>query len=137
MPGEGYSSGATSLAWPLLLAPLYKLGLHDLSLAWGAWALGTLAHAGVAVEAARLTAPLAGRAAALGAAAPLLRATEGQSTPCWGGNTFIDHILAGGAARGWVVPDSLRVLVYRETGAAARALLPDHCPVSVRLRLPD
>ena len=74
---------------------------------------------------------------ALDAAAPLLRATEGQSTPCWGGNTFIDHILAGGAARGWMAPDSLRVLVYRETGAAARALLPDHCPVSVRLRPPD
>lgn len=75
--------------------------------------------------------------AALGAAAPLLRATEGQGTPCWGGNTFIDHIIAGGAARGWMVPDSLRVLVYRETGEAARALLPDHCPVSVRFRLPD
>ena len=75
--------------------------------------------------------------AALGAAAPLLRATEGQATPCWGGNSFIDHIIAGGAARGWMVPDSLRVLVYRETGAAARALLPDHCPVSVRFRLPD
>ena len=75
--------------------------------------------------------------AALGAAAPLLRATEGQATPCWGGNSFIDHIIAGGAARGWMVPDSLRVLVYRETGEAARALLPDHCPVSVRFRLPD
>lgn len=75
--------------------------------------------------------------AVLDAAAPLLRATEGQSTPCWGGNTFIDHILAGGAARGWMVPDSLRVLVYRETGPSARALLPDHCPVSVRFRLPD
>ena len=36
-----------------------------------------------------------------------------------------------------MVPDSLRVLVYRETGEAARALLPDHCPVSVRFRLPD
>src|SRR5512140_2530415 len=35
--GEGYSSGATSLAWPILLAPFYKLGLRDVSLLWAAW----------------------------------------------------------------------------------------------------
>ncbi len=75
--------------------------------------------------------------AALNAAAPLHRATEGQATPCWGGNAFIDHILAGGAARAWMVRDTLRVLVYRETDPAARARLSDHCPVSVRFRLPD
>lgn len=74
---------------------------------------------------------------ALNATAPLTRATEGQATPCWGGNSFIDHLLAGGAARGWMQRDSLRVLVYRETGAAARERLSDHCPVSVRFRLPD
>lgn len=75
--------------------------------------------------------------AALRDAAPLLRATEGRSSPCWGGNTFIDHILAGGAARGWMQQDTLRVMVYRETDEAARARLSDHCPVSVRFRLPD
>jgi endonuclease/exonuclease/phosphatase family metal-dependent hydrolase len=72
----------------------------------------------------------------LNQAAPLLRATEGRGTPCWGGNSFIDHILAGGAARGWLEPNSLRVLVYRE-GEDAKERLSDHCPVSVRLRLPD
>ena len=72
VPGEGYSSGATSLLWPLLLAPFHFVGLHGLSLAWAAWALGTLAHAGVAVEAARLCRPLAGRAAAAGAGAMCL-----------------------------------------------------------------
>lgn len=75
--------------------------------------------------------------AALSEAAPLLRATEGKASPCWGGNTFIDHILAGGGARGWMQPDTLRVMVYRETDGAARARLSDHCPVSVRFRLPD
>ncbi len=75
--------------------------------------------------------------AALNAAAPLTRATEGQATPCWGGNAFIDHILAGGAARGWMAPGTMRVLVYRETDAAAKERLSDHCPVSVRFRLPD
>ena len=75
--------------------------------------------------------------AALNAAAPLLRATEGRGSPCWGGGAFIDHIMAGGAARAWMQPDTLRVLVYRETGADAKEHLSDHCPVSVRFRLPD
>lgn len=75
--------------------------------------------------------------AALREAAPLARATEGQASPCWGGASFIDHILAGGAARGWMEPGSLRVLVYRERDEASRTLLSDHCPVSVRFRLPD
>ena len=74
--------------------------------------------------------------AALNAAAPLLRATEGRGSPCWGGGAFIDHIMAGGAARAWMQPDTLRVLVYRETGADAKEHLSDHCPVSVRFRLP-
>ena len=74
--------------------------------------------------------------AALTATAPLLRATQGRASPCWGGNSFIDHILAGGAARAWMQPDTLRVLVYRETNEAAKQQLSDHCPVSVRFRLP-
>ncbi len=75
--------------------------------------------------------------AALNDAAPLTRATEGQATPCWGGNSFIDHILAGGAARAWMQPSSTRVLVYRETDPAAWGHLSDHCPVSVLFRLPS
>lgn len=75
--------------------------------------------------------------AGLNAASPMTRATEGRATPCWGGNSFIDHILAGGAARAWMRPDTMAVLVYRETDPAAREHLSDHCPVSVRFRLPD
>jgi endonuclease/exonuclease/phosphatase family metal-dependent hydrolase len=75
--------------------------------------------------------------AALNQSAPLARATEGHATPCWGGASFIDHILAGGAARGWMQMDTVRVLVYRETHPAAKEHLSDHCPVSVRFRLPD
>jgi endonuclease/exonuclease/phosphatase family metal-dependent hydrolase len=74
---------------------------------------------------------------ALRQAAPLARATEGMASPCWGGEAFIDHILLGGAAREWLVPGSLRVMTYHETGPEWRQRLSDHCPVSVRLRLPE
>jgi endonuclease/exonuclease/phosphatase family metal-dependent hydrolase len=75
--------------------------------------------------------------AALRAAAPLTRATEGFANRCWRDGAFIDHILLGGAARDWLVPDSLTVFRYRETGTGWESRLSDHCPVSVRLRLPQ
>jgi len=65
------------------------------------------------------------------------RATEGFSSPCWGHESFIDHILIGGPARDWVKPDSLRVLAYRETDPSWKERLSDHCPISVRLTVPD
>ena len=68
--------------------------------------------------------------------APLVRVTEGRASPCWGGNSFIDHIFLGGAARAWMEPDSMRVMIYREKPDAMERLS-DHCPVSVRLRLPE
>ncbi len=71
--------------------------------------------------------------AGLVAAAPLARADDGLYSPCWGGGGFLDHVIAGGPARAWLQPDSLRVLVYRETGAAWKDRISDHCPVSVRL----
>lgn len=71
---------------------------------------------------------------------PLLRANEGVSNPCWadgrGGRPFIDHILLGSAARGWMVEGSLRVLVYAERDPAMRERISDHCPLSLRMRLP-
>jgi hypothetical protein len=66
--GEGYTSGATSPLWPVILAPFHALGLRGVSLLDAAWAFGTLAHAAVAVETYRLAERLAGRAAAVGAA---------------------------------------------------------------------
>jgi hypothetical protein len=65
--GEGYTTGATSLLWPMLLAPFHLLGFHELSLVWAAWFWGTLAHAGLAVEVMRLSRRLAGPDVAVGA----------------------------------------------------------------------
>ena len=74
--------------------------------------------------------------AGLSQSGPLARATEGHFSPCWGGGGFIDHIIAGGAARGWVRADTLRVLVFREQGIEWKQRLSDHCPVSVQFQVP-
>ena len=73
---------------------------------------------------------------ALQVAGPLASVTAGHDSPCWGGGHFIDQIIAGGPARAWLEPSSLRVLVYREP-PAMRDHLSDHCPVSARFHLPD
>jgi endonuclease/exonuclease/phosphatase family metal-dependent hydrolase len=74
--------------------------------------------------------------AALSRTAPLVRATEGRSSPCWGSEAFIDHIIAGGAARDWMQVPTLRVLSYRESGEDWKDRLSDHCPVSVDFQTP-
>jgi hypothetical protein len=94
--GEGYSSGATSLLWPVLLAPLHAAGLTDLSIIWGAWALGFAALAALTVETYRLALPLVGRGASVGAAAMV---------PCFGGYVF-------GAASGMEVVPLALVLAF-------------------------
>lgn len=68
------------------------------------------------------------------AEAPVTLTTAGRASPCWGGEYFIDHILLGNAARDWLVPDSLRVMTYKNDTLPAG--LSDHCPVSVRLEMP-
>ena len=74
--------------------------------------------------------------AAMQEAAPLARATEGRSERCWRSENFIDHILAGGPARAWLQPDTLRVMIYTQTGPEWQERLSDHCPVSVTLAVP-
>lgn len=65
----GFSSGATSFLWPMMLAPFYLLGLKGLSLIWASWGLGTFFHAATMLEAKRLAEPLVGRGAAIGVGA--------------------------------------------------------------------
>ena len=106
--GGGYTTGATSLLWPALLAPFHALGLRDLSLAYAAWGLGTLAHAALAVEAARITQPLAGRAAAAGAGAMCL-AFGAFTWFAWSGMETMAFawilVRTARVAAGWCEPD--------------------------------
>jgi hypothetical protein len=74
--GEPITSGATSLLWPAALAPFWALGARGEGIVWAAWGLAFAALAALAWEAAALTEPLAGRAAAAGA---------GAMTICFGG----------------------------------------------------
>jgi hypothetical protein len=70
--GEPFTSGATSMLWPALLAPFWALGARGDALVWAAWAMSFLALGGLAWEAARLTERLAGRTAGIGAGAMVL-----------------------------------------------------------------
>lgn len=70
--GDAISTGATSLVWPALLAPFYALGARGLSLVWVAWALGTIALAGLAVDTGRLAKRLTNTAGGIAAGAMCL-----------------------------------------------------------------
>ncbi|HEY8089295.1 MAG TPA: hypothetical protein VIF09_15655, partial [Polyangiaceae bacterium] len=70
--GEPFTSGATSVLWPAILAPFYLVGFRDEAILWPAWVLSFAALGGLAWEAAKLTEKLAGRAAAVGAGAMVL-----------------------------------------------------------------
>ncbi|MBW2459067.1 MAG: hypothetical protein JRI68_31495 [Deltaproteobacteria bacterium] len=72
VPGDGYSSGATSLIWPLVIAPFFLLGFEELSIIWVVWALGWVLHAAVALEAARLAEGLTERVGAVAVGAMCL-----------------------------------------------------------------
>jgi hypothetical protein len=72
VPGEGYTSGATSLLWPMALAPFYALGFRDVSIIWIAWFYGFLFLGLLAVETRRLAKHLVGEHAAIGAGAMVL-----------------------------------------------------------------
>lgn len=70
--GEPISTGATSLLWPLVLAPFHAIGFRDDAILWPAWILSFVALGALAYEAYRLAQPLTGRPAAVGAAAMVL-----------------------------------------------------------------
>jgi len=70
--GEGYTSGATSLLWPALLAPFYLVGFRDTAIIWIAWTFGWGFLALLAIETKRLASRLVGHLPAIGAAAAVM-----------------------------------------------------------------
>lgn len=60
--GSGYSAGATSIAWPALLAPLWTLGARGHALVWAAFVLCALLYAWCAVMAYRIARAIGDRA---------------------------------------------------------------------------
>jgi hypothetical protein len=66
------TSGATSALWPAVLAPFWALGARDDTIVWIAWVLSFAALGALAWEAGKLTEPLAGRVATIGAIAMTL-----------------------------------------------------------------
>ncbi len=70
--GEGYTSGATSLLWPAMLAPFYAVGLRDTAIIWAAWGLGFLFLGLLAWETTALARKLAGDACGYAAGAATL-----------------------------------------------------------------
>ncbi|MBO7073032.1 MAG: endonuclease/exonuclease/phosphatase family protein [Acetobacter sp.] len=64
---------------------------------------------------------------------PLDLTTANRSSPCHGGEYFIDHIILGGAAIGWEKVNSLRVMRIPQHNGE---MISDNCPVSITLRIP-
>ncbi len=67
--------------------------------------------------------------------ADLIDAGDGIAPACWRGRhpEFIDHVVLGKRAAGWIVPDSFHELLYEESGARLEAALSDHCPIAVTI----
>nr|HEX4318782.1 hypothetical protein [Kofleriaceae bacterium] len=53
-PGGGYSAGATSILWPMLLAPFWTLGARGHALVWVSFGLCTALYAATAIGAYRV-----------------------------------------------------------------------------------
>jgi hypothetical protein len=68
-PGAAPTPGATSLLWPLVLAPFYALGLRGAALVFAGWTLGWVSLALLALETKRLADGLVRPAVAVAAGA--------------------------------------------------------------------
>jgi hypothetical protein len=70
--GDPPTTGATSLLWPLVLAPFWAIGFRGDLLMWPAWLISFAALGALAWEARALAEPLSGRACATAAGAMVI-----------------------------------------------------------------
>ncbi|MUH04893.1 endonuclease/exonuclease/phosphatase family protein [Commensalibacter sp. ESL0392] len=61
--------------------------------------------------------------------------TSQLASPCWGGNYFLDGFILDPILSESIIPNTLKVLVYKEKQYMIHADLSDHCPVSLNLSL--
>ncbi len=66
------TSGATSVLWPLMLAPFHAIGFRGTAILWPAWLFGFAALGALANESYHLAKPLSGRWGAVASAAMVL-----------------------------------------------------------------
>jgi len=114
--GGGYSAGATSMLWPLVLAPMWALGLRGALLGWGVFVLCAALLATSACLAVAISRRVLGeaRGAATGVLAAVLVVTSG--TASWGYLSGMEVPLAATL----VLATSLRML---DEGAARPSTL--------------
>jgi hypothetical protein len=138
IPGNGYSSGGTSLAYPALLAPGWLLGLRGSRLGW--WA-AALALAAVVDLACSLRAVAGRRAPMLVALPPLLLAVPVLDWSLWSGmEVALLGAAIGRAARALraveVAPPSRRIDAQWRAGgwlALLPAVRPEVAPLALAL----
>ncbi len=111
-PHAGYSSGATSLLWPLSIAPWLALGVRGLDAVYVVWALGCLLHAATALETARLAARLGGRFVGVAA---------GGACFAFGAFTWFAYSGMETMALTWIFVRGARVAAERAEPEAPRA----------------
>lgn len=112
VPGEGYTSGATSLLWPAALAPFYLLGFRDVSIIWIAWLYGFVFLGLLAIETRRLAQRLVGDQASIGAGAAVL---------CFGGYTWFAASGMEVSPLGYTLALTARLAAEWQEDAAARS----------------
>ncbi len=96
----GYSAGATSLLWPLALAPFFVVGLTGVQVIWVLWVFGVLLHAAVILETSRVAASLTNRVGAIGA---------GAMAAFFGAFAWFSYSGMEGMALAWLLIRTVRV----------------------------
>lgn len=110
-PGGGYSSGATSMLWPLAIAPWMALGVRGLDVVYVVWAMGAVLHAAVALETARVAARLGDRFTGMAA---------GAACFAFGAFTWFAYSGMETIALTWILMRGVRVAAERAEPEAER-----------------
>lgn len=109
--GAGYSSGATSLLWPLAIAPIMVIGIDELDIIYVVWMLGCALHAAVALETARVAARLGGRWVGF---------AGGMACMCFGAFAWFAYSGMETIAATWILIRGVRVCAERAEPDAER-----------------